>query len=147
MNKNSFLQCEEERLKKFKNYQLPHHFKKIGVAITVLGLLALLINKFTLEQNALKIAAKYGMLLGLLIVSISKEKLEDELIINLRMQSFSVAFICGVAFALILPATGFLIDYFFELREPQFKNIGDFSILWMLLSIQVFYFELLKRIR
>lgn len=142
---NSFLRCEEERLKKLKNLQLPNSFKKIGLTITIFSFIGLLINKFTVQQIEIKTICKYGMLIGLLIISISKEKIEDELLVNLRMQSFSFAFICGVAYAIVLPFIAFIIDYFFEIRKPILKDLGDFSILWMLLSIQVLYFEFLKR--
>lgn len=142
---NSFLHCEEERLKKLKNYQLPNSFKKVGITITILSFAGLLINIFSFHQIEIKTVCKYGMLLGLLLVSISKEKIEDELLVNLRMQSFSLAFICGVAYAIVIPFIVFLINYFFEIRKPILKDLGDFSILWMLLSIQVLYFEFLKR--
>ncbi len=80
------------------------------------------------------------------MISISKSKIEDELIINLSMQSFTFAFIFGIAYALTLPFIDYFIDTIFNIEKAGIKDSSDFQILWMLLSIQVFYFEFLKRI-
>jgi hypothetical protein len=93
----------------------------------------------------LKLGAKYGLIIGLLIISISKEKMEDELIRQLRMQSYSFAFIIGVAYTLLIPLTSYMINFLFEPGEQALKNSGDLSILSLFLLCQVGYFELLKR--
>jgi hypothetical protein len=103
------------------------------------------VNAFLINNIDLKLAAKYGVLIGLLITSISKEKIEDELVAKLRMQSYTFAFVMGVVYAIALP----LIDYLFETvlgkESAAVKDMGDFTILWMLLFVQVFFFHYLKR--
>ena len=85
------------------------------------------------------------MLVGFLIISISKDKVEDEFIKKLRMQSYSFAFIFCVAYSIGMPYIDYLLDVVRGI-PAVFKDSGDFMILWMLLCIQVFYFEYLKRL-
>lgn len=145
MLSESRIDCERRSLEKMKNYQLPNRFKKIGIAVAILSFLALLVNKFSLDSQDVRVAARYGMLLGMLFISISKEKIEDELVSKLRMQSYTFAFIFGVIFTIVQPFLNFGIDSLVDGDAAVFKDSGDFMVLWMLLSIQVFYFEKLKR--
>lgn len=141
----SFTDCEQKRMEKLKNLQLPHSYKKIGFGIFIFSFIAFLIVVFTFNSLEAKIITKYGILLGLLITSISKEKIEDELIIELRMQSYTFAFVIGVIYALGMPFFDYLFDFIFQNDKAIFKDMGDFQILWMLLFVQVFYFAKLKR--
>jgi hypothetical protein len=118
--------------------------KRIGATIATISFVSLFINKFTVDVELIREICKYGMLIGLLIVSISKEKIEDEFIIQLRMQSYTFAFIAAVLMAFIQPFVNYAVDYAIS-GETVFKENGDFVILWMLLFCQVFYFELLKK--
>ena len=86
----SFLDCERKDINKLKKYQLPNQAKNIGWLILCVAFIALF---FTTKDTSSKLIAKYSILIGLLIISISKEKIEDELIKSLRMQSFTFAFI------------------------------------------------------
>ncbi len=146
MTSTSLINCERKSLEKMAKFQLPYPFKKIGIAVAVFSFLALFVNAFSVNVPELRTMAKYGLLVGMLLISISKEKIEDELIAKLRMQSFTFAFIIGVVFALAQPFANYLVDVVFNSQEAFFKDTGDFEILWMLLSIQVFYFEFLKRL-
>jgi hypothetical protein len=128
-----------------KKLQLPYALKKIGFGIFIIFFITMFVNAFLINDSDLKLAAKHGVLIGLLITSISKEKIEDELVAKLRMQSYTFAFIMGVVYAIALP----LIDYLFETvlgkESAAVKDMGDFTILWMLLFVQVFFFHYLKR--
>lgn len=146
MTTKSFLACEQKKLRPMKKYQLPHSFKKIGIAITICSFLAMFLNKFTFDQPEYRLIAKYGLLVGLLLVSISKEKIEDELVIKIRMESYTFAFVVGVAYALFLPFVDYMIDAFFRAKEASLDEMGDFEILWILLSFQVLCFEYLKKL-
>lgn len=145
MNLKSIMECESRSLEKMKKYQLPNSFKKIGIIILILSFSALILNKLSLDHFNIKMAGKYGMLIGLLITSISKEKIEDELVSNLRMQSYAFAFITGVFLTLTNPLFAYIVNFFFEKQQAVFKGVGDWQILWILLSVQVFYFEFLRR--
>ncbi len=142
---NTFLSCESKEIIKMRKYQLPNHYKRVGLWVAVISFLSLFVNKFSVDLEIYRIIARYGLLIGMLLISISKEKVEDEFIAQLRMQSFSVAFILGVLYTLILPLVDYSVDLAFGDKEAMLKNMGDFSILWILLSVQVLYFELLKR--
>jgi hypothetical protein len=142
----SILERKRNNLKKLNKYQLPNYFKKIGVGLFILALISLFINALSINNFEIRAIIKYGMLIGLLFISISKEKIEDELVTKLRMQSYTFAFIFGVIFTLLLPFIDYFFDYIFKTNEAMIKDMGDWQILWILLSIQVFYFEYLKRL-
>ena len=146
MNTKSFLKCEQERVDRLKKLQLPHLYRKIGIVIAVVTFILLFVNAFTINNLDYRLAIKYGMLVGLLLVSISKEKIEDELIANLRMQSYTFAFIVCVAYTIVQPFINYAVDYFVDAEKAMVKDTGDFVILFILLCVQVFYFEMLKRL-
>ena len=146
MSLQSIVEWERKKLQSFSQMQLPNRFKTVGIYLAIISFLALFVNKFTVDQLIYREISKYGMLVGLLLVSISREKIEDELIIKLRMQSFTFAFIAGVGISLIQPFVNFALDSLIEGSEAVFKGNGDFVILWLLLSVQVFCFVLLKRV-
>ncbi|HEX5025386.1 MAG TPA: hypothetical protein VFV68_08940 [Agriterribacter sp.] len=146
MTKKSFMDCERRNLGNMKKYQLPHSFKKAGVVVAVVSFVVLLLHRYLSPQEELKFLARYGIIIGLLITSISKERIEDELVSQLRMQSYTFAFITGVAYAILLPFTGYLVDIMSKTKEAHVKDSGDFQVLFLLLAVQVFYFEWLKKL-
>jgi membrane-bound ClpP family serine protease len=75
-----------------KRFQLPSYFKKIGLAIAIGSMILIMINVPLWDSKMLLTAGKIGMLVGLLIASISKEKIEDELVVQLRMHILSPSF-------------------------------------------------------
>ena len=91
--------------------------------------------------------AKNGMLVGLLIVIISKEKIEDELISKIRGQAFSFAFVVGVIYAIIMPFTNYIADLIFKNKEALYSDLGDFVVLWFMMVMYLAFFYLFKRTR
>ena len=73
------LECERKRISRLEKYQLPHRFRKVGVVIATISFVALLMNKFTLNSDTLRFVIRHGLLIGFLVISISKEEIEDEL--------------------------------------------------------------------
>ena len=145
MKMKSILDCESRSLERINSLQLPTIFKKIGIGLFLISLIILLVLAFTSNDDTFKLVSKYGMLIGLLIVSISKEKIEDELVRDLRLRSFSFAFIVGILYALSLPFVDYLVDLIIQSQNADLKGLGDFPILWILLTCKVGYFELLKK--
>ncbi len=143
MTQESHLDSERNNVDKLKIFQLPNSAKKIGWVIACVAFVALFL---TIKDTLPKEIAKYSLLVGLLIVSISKEKIEDELIKNLRLRSFTFAFIFAVFIAILNPLFSYLANFVFTEQQEIFNGVGDWMILWLLLSIQVLYFEKLKRI-
>lgn len=123
---------------------LPNHFKKIGIAVAITSFLLLVANNLLMDSLTVRYGGKYGILVGMLLIAISREKIEDELVVNLRMQAFSLSFVLGVIFSILQPYFNYGVDYFLA-PTATFKDTGDFQILWLLLSVKVFYFEYLKR--
>ena len=125
--------------------QLPNAVKRYGIGIAILSFLMLIVNKFAWDSEVLRQACRYGMLIGFLIASLSKEPIEDEFIIKLRLQSYMIAFVVAIAYAIVLPFLDYGLDLWFKSDLAEFKDLGDFEILWLLLSIQVILFELFRR--
>jgi len=145
MTLQSIIECEKRSILNRKNYQLPQGYKRYGLILLAMSLALLFINSFFWNEFTVREISKYGMLLGLLIISISKEKIEDELVINLRMQSYATAFIFGILLAIIHPVLNLFVDTIIDPSNALFKDAGDFVILWILLSTQVLYFHLLLK--
>lgn len=143
MATKSITSCDNS-LTKLQKYQLPNTFKKLGLFLFITAVITLVINKFSLENDTISIIAKYGLLGGMLIYSISKEKIEDELITKLRAQSYSAAFLIGVAYTLFQPLANFIVDSILD-KDLGYENFGDFQILWLLLAVQIMFFETSKR--
>ena len=143
MTQESILDCEKSKVDKLKIYQLPNRAKMIGWVITCLAFVALF---FTIKDTIPKEFAKYSLLVGLLIVSISKEKIEDELIKNLRMRSFTFAFIFAVFIVILNPLFSYFANFAFTEQQDIFDGLGDWMVLWLLLSVQVLSFLSLKRL-
>ena len=124
MNVKSFMECERKSLEKMKRYQLPNRFKKIGIGIIIISLVTFFVNKFSIENIDLKLTAKYGILVGLLLVSISKEKIEDELMTSLRMQSYTFAFIAGVIITLLTnPLFNYIANIISQKQQENFQEV------------------------
>jgi len=142
--------CEAEyrRLKKLQNFQLPNYYKKIGVGLFILSLLSLvLLSAFATDAELIRSIFRKGLLIGLLIVSLAKDGIEDELTLKLRMQSYSMAFICGVLYAVIQPYVNYLFNSQVKMKDVPYSDLGDFQVLIFMLLVQLGFFGLLKRMR
>lgn len=135
----------EKDIQRLSSFQLPNRFVRIGLVITIMAFAALTLIKVLSGPESLVEIAKQLMLAGLLVVSISRDKNEDELIVKLRMQSYSFAFILGILYSLVLPVLDYALDSGLKEAAPEYKGLGNFMILWLLLSVQVFTFYVLKR--
>ncbi len=149
MNKESFISCERKRFGKLLNFRLPHKFMAIGIAISVVSIIAMFIRGFLLEGDTewLKLLLQKTLLVGMLIMSISKDKVEDEMTIQLRSQSYMIAFIVGVIYALIMPYVEFGVSNVVHDGGEAYKDLGDFQVLLFMLMIQLMFYHNLKRYR
>lgn len=149
MSTRKIIECEQRRFGKIINFRLSAKFMKVGIVIGVVSIIMMLVRKFAIEGNTdwLKLLLQKTLLIGLLIMSISKDKEEDEMVITLRSQSYAIAFIVGVVYALIMPYVEFGVDSVIESNVSEFKNLGDFQVLLFMLMIQLLFFHNLKRFR
>ena len=148
MNFKKATECERTKLERFLDkFQLPNVFIKVGVTVLILSFLLLTAIKF-IDNGPLWLRPflKQAMLVGLLIISISKEKIEDELIQTLRSKSYSLAFIIGVIYIMLQPLVNHVVNLILGTSEPP-DNMGYVEVLLFMLLIQVGFFEVLKRNR
>jgi hypothetical protein len=147
MAKETFCEAENRRFEKFKNFGLPHSFKKIGIALIVLSIIFMITRKLFDIDVALsfKFIFKRATLVGLLMIAIAKEKVEDEMIRTIRGQAFSMAFIAGVVYTLVQPLINYIVAFFIEKDKEPLTDLGDFQILWFMLTMYLLFFYMIKK--
>ena len=117
----------------------PNSFKKIGITIIILAVISAVAVKFLLKESNLETKALLKTMfficlnLGLFIVSMSKDKLEDERSMLLRMQAmlFTIGF--AVLYLLFSP----FIDLAFG--NPITEMSANKLMLLILLEYILFY--------
>lgn len=147
MAKETFCEAENRRFEKFKNFGLPHSFKKIGIILVAVSILFLFARKlFDIDVAiTLKFILKRVVLVGLLIIAISKEKVEDEMIRTVRGQAFSMAFVAGVVYTLLQPVINYVVSFIVEKDKEPLSDVGDFQVLWFLLTMYLLFFYMIKK--
>lgn len=144
MKHQSLMECETNKLNKSYAFQLSHRFKKIGyyVAFGTFGLM--IAKKFIDEPEWVKSALRVLLLIGMLIISMSKDKVEDEFIDSLRSKSYRLAFIMGVLYALIQPLINFAVSSLLA-KEASLSGFDYFQVLFFMLLVQLMMFWQLKK--
>ncbi|WP_405223851.1 hypothetical protein [Dokdonia sp. Asnod1-B02] len=147
MNFKKIIACERKNLDKLSKFQLPHKFKRIGWILFIASFVSLIATSIIVTDDSLKstiiVIVKYTMLIGLLIVSLSKEPIEDEFIRSIRMRSYMIAFIVGVLQTLVMPFINLGADALIN-GGSSLKPVNDFFVLWVLLFCQILFFHLFK---
>jgi L-asparagine transporter-like permease len=138
-----------EKINKFTGYQLPNKFKIVGLVIIIVSFLSIVtsLDTYILEEkfyDLFKRVALSGTILGLLIISISKEKIEDELMTKIRTQSYNYAVISAVLLYLTFPFINYIFMSVFS-TMPKIEGGKDISVLGFLLFTQILTFRKLKR--
>ncbi len=149
MNTEKIINCERNRFHKLINFRLSHRFMSIGIAVVILSIVVMFIRAFALDGDTLwlKQLLQKTLLVGLLLMSLSKDKIEDEMIIGLRAQSYAIAFVIGVIYALVMPYVEFGVSNAVHSGGESFKDLGDFQVLLFMLMIQLMFYHNLKRFR
>lgn len=149
MDTEKIRNCERNRFQKFINFRLPHHFMSIGIAIALLSIVMMFVRAFVMEGDTewLKLVLQKTVLIGMLIMSLSKDRIEDEMTISLRAQSYAIAFVIGVIYALVMPYVEFGVSNAVHSGGETFKDLGDFQVLLFMLMIQLMFYHNLKRYR
>ena len=140
--------CERTKLEQFlSKVQLPNSYRKVGFGIVVVSFIVLVVFKF-IEGEPLwtKQFLKQAMVIGLLIISLAKEDIEDELIETLRSKSYALAFIIGVGYTMLQPLANYVVDLILDKPNTP-TEIGYVQVILFMLLIQVGFFEVLKRNR
>lgn len=138
-----------EKINKITGYQLPNKFKIVGLILFIVSIL-LIISSLKIYfinikyQDLFERIALTGTVLGLLMISISKEKVEDELMAKIRTQSYNYAVIGTVLFYLAFPFVVLIIESIFS-SMPKIEGSKDVSVLGVLLMMQILTFRKLKK--
>ena len=147
MSKSSFCEKEQSRMEKIYQFQLPHRFKKIGWIIAITAFVFMFIRKFTdIDTFWVKEVLRYIFLVSFLMVSISKEKLEDEYIDSLRSKSYRIAFVLTVLYALVQPYVNYMVDFILDKTPNNTNEFSYFQLLCFMLIVQITVFMQLKKL-
>ncbi|MEH6536583.1 MAG: hypothetical protein V7719_09335 [Psychroserpens sp.] len=149
MGKENYMEREKRGLEKLINFRLPHYFNKIGMLIIGLTIATMFVRAFAMEGDTewLKLILQKTLLVGMLLMSISRDNEEDEMVVKLRMQSYTYAFVIGVLYALVMPYVEFGVSNVVHSGGESFKDLGDFQVLLFMLMIQLLSYHALKRMR
>ncbi|MDX6747309.1 hypothetical protein SHK09_10940 [Polaribacter sp. PL03] len=144
MSKQTICEKERRNLKKMNKFQLKHKYKKLGLYITIVSFVAMILLLFLDESIWIKPVFQGVILIGLLVMSLSKEKIEDEYVDSLRSQSYRVAFISVVLYSVIQPIAIFIVGFIFK-QGKVFESFNYFQVLYFMLLVQLLIFWVLKR--
>lgn len=145
MSFNQLCQAERNRIEKM-HLQLPNVYKKIGIAVFIVSMAILVSTKFiSVEVDAFKPFLRQLVIASMLIIAISKEKIEDEMIMKIRLRAFSISFIWTVIYALVQPYINYGVASLLSSDKAIFEEFGAFIILWFMLTIYLLYFHVMKR--
>lgn len=145
MNIDKLCQAERNRIDKM-HLQLPHIYKKVGIAVFSASMLLLISTKFfDGETEFFKSALRQIIIASMLVVAISKEKFEDEMIMKIRLRAFSISFIWTVIYALVQPYINYGVALLVRPERANYEEFGTFIILWFMLAIYLLYFHVMKR--
>jgi len=131
----------ESKTNKNKGAGIHKHFKKMGIGIILIALLTGLsiklwhIELMPTQKAFFKAFTMNGFILGLLFVALAKEKIEDEMIAQMRLKAMAQTFITAVIYVIVKP----FMDLAF--RDPIEDVTGQFVVLFMLLGYLLNYYS------
>ncbi len=123
---------------------LPNYFKKIAWGLLTLSviIIVLSISKVLLiNKELINNIFESGILLSLLLMALTNDKIEDELTMKIRVGAFAGSFISGVAFFIAYPFVNLIFDGSFM------SDVGAFQLLLTMLFFYFGFFSLAKRKR
>ncbi len=145
MNISKILECESKQLTKM---QLLPSYKKLGFILLIISVAALILLKITRPiPDILNDISKSLILLSMIIISVTKEKNEDEYTIILRGKSYVLAFIIGTVYAILQPYINLGVAALLNPEKAVFTEMGSFVIIWFMLFIQLGFYYLLRYTR
>jgi len=148
MEKNSFMDCERNRLQKILDFRLPTPFKWLGVVLLIVAFVLFFIRKqFPEYAELIRSIGRTIFIVGLLCISLARDKEEDEMTVALRAQSYAIAFIVGVIYAIVMPYIEFGVSNIVHNGGEPYKQLGDFQLLSFMFLIQIAFYQSLKRYR
>ncbi|QXP62303.1 hypothetical protein [Polaribacter sp. HaHaR_3_91] len=144
MSKLSICERERNQLEKLNKFQLGNQYKKIGYIIAIGSFVLMIARKYIEDSDWLEPVLHGVLLIGLLVISLSKEKLEDEFIDSLRSQSYRLAFIMAIVYSLVQPLVNYGVAVLFN-QDDKLQGFSYFQVLFFMLIVQLMFFWQLKR--
>jgi hypothetical protein len=128
-----------------KLFLLPNYFKKIGLGLVltcILGMVSILVFDIKLSEEyrlLLKQLIHSPFLLGLAIIGISKDKVEDELTMFIRLKAILWAFFYVTLFVVFMPFINLI-------EEKETVYSAEYIISMMLIGyLLMYYYQKLRR--
>ena len=144
MSKQSICERERSHLEKMNKFQLGNQYKKIGLIIAIGTFVLMIGRKYVEDSEWLRPILQGVLLLGLLVISLSKEKLEDEFVDSLRSQSYRLAFLMAIVYSLVQPLVNYGVAALLN-QNDELKSFNYFQVLFFMLIVQLMFFWQLKR--
>jgi hypothetical protein len=124
---------------------LPRRFKKLAYSLLALSILFITFSVtkvIAIDDEIAKTIFRLGVLLSFLLLALTRDKIEDELTLVIRLTALASSFIFGVGYVVVSPFVSWLFDGEFI--------VEDLGIEGLLLTMFLFYFGmfgLMKRNR
>jgi hypothetical protein len=144
MNKPSICERERNQLNKMNKFQLRNQYKRVGYIVALFSFILMIAIKYFEHPDYLKPTLHGLLLIGLLLVSVSKEKIEDEYIESLRSQSYRLAFILAIIYSLVQPLINFGVASLLN-QDDKLEGFSYFQVLFFMLIVQLMFFWKLKK--
>lgn len=113
---------------------LPSNFKTIAFVLMFISILFITLSKsevITIDKEMIKTISKSGFLISLLLLALTKSKIEDELTLKIRLKAFAASFIYGVVIVIVEPFVNLLFGDNF---------LSDMGVTELLITMFLYYF-------
>lgn len=130
----------ESKINKKEAVLLPKYFKEIGIVVIILAFVpAVVVKSMNIEmvqsqKELFRIFTLNAFLLGLLFVAWSKDKIEDEMTVAIRLKAMAWTFSWAVLYVIIKP----IIDLLF--KDPIQDLTGQQVVMSMLFVYLIMYY-------
>jgi hypothetical protein len=126
----------------------PNYFKKIGIGFVLFAFIILTPLSHYWKTFEFYTVGNYKdtygivffdiLIVGLLLYSMAKEKVEDELITLIRLQSIARSFILGIVFVIGIPIVGYI-------WKGHIQEVAGQVIIFCTLCSYIFHFNSMKK--
>ncbi len=130
----------ESKINKNEAVLLPKYFKKIGLVVMILAFVpAVVVKSMNIEmvqsqKELFRVFTLNGFILGLLIVAWSKDKVEDEMTVAIRLKAMAWTFGWAVLYVIVKP----IVDLLF--KDPIQDLTGQQVVMSMLFVYLIMYY-------
>lgn len=139
IKKNKLVKMES-KINKNEVALLPKYFKKIGLVVMILAFIpAVVVKSMNVEmvqsqKELFRIFTLNAFILGLLFVSWSKDKVEDEMTVAIRLKAMAWTFGWAVLYVIVKP----IVDLLF--KDPIQDLTGQQVVMSMLFVYLIMYY-------